>query len=92
MVQYSGQNLALGKKTTASSIDNYAGCRDKYCSASSASGKHAVDGKNDGNCFRSLSEYKPWLMIHLDGLRAVTQLKITSSTDDMKNVKISVGK
>ena len=69
-------------KITASSTDNYAGCKTKDC---------VVDG-NTYTCFRSLAENKPWLMVKLKDYHPIFWVRImTSETISLERVKIFVG-
>ena len=91
-LKYSRQNQALNSKTSSSPVDNYAGCNHKSCKEVLALAKLAVDG-DYANCFRSVSTYKPWLMVHLDGTHPIVSFQIASSKElDLKRLKIFIGR
>lgn len=77
--------------TTASSTDNYAGCKKEDCEEVKAFGRYVVDGNNN-TCFRSLADYKPWLMVELNDYHPISLVRImTSKTISLNEVRISVG-
>ncbi|KAL9970894.1 hypothetical protein ACROYT_G023349 [Oculina patagonica] len=77
-------------KTTVSSTDNYAGCKEKDCKEVSAFGRFVVDGRIK-TCFRSLTEHNPWLMVHLNDYYPIFLVRITTSAISLHNVKVYVG-
>ena len=77
--------------TTASSTDNYAGCKKKDCKEAKAFVSYVVDGAIY-TCFRSLAENKPWLMVKLKDYHPIFWVRImTSNKISLERVKISVG-
>ncbi|XP_078374598.1 uncharacterized protein LOC144658130 isoform X2 [Oculina patagonica] len=89
-IRHSKQNVGLGMKTTVSSTDNYAGCKEKDCKEVSAFGRFVVDGRIK-TCFRSLTEHNPWLMVHLNDYYPIFLVRITTSAISLHNVKVYVG-
>ena len=90
LIRHSKQNVAAKMSTTASSTDNYAGCKTEDCKEVIAFGRFVVDGDSN-TCFRSLTEYKPWLMIKLDDYHPISLVRIKTSKISLKRVKMSVG-
>jgi len=75
---------------TASSTDNYAGCKTGDCKEVTAFGRFVVDGINN-TCFRSLTENNPWLLVKLDDYHPIFLVRIMTSKISLKRVKMSVG-
>lgn len=91
LIRHSKQNVAANVHTTASSTDNYGGCKIKDCKEIAAFGRFVVDG-NINTCFRSLTEYRPWLMVELNDYHPISLVRIaTSKKISLKRVKVSVG-
>ena len=91
LIRHSEQNVAANMYTTASSTDNYAGCKTKDCKEVKAFGRYVVDG-DINTCFRSLTEYKPWLTVHLNDYHPIFLVRILTSKEiSLERVKISVG-
>lgn len=74
-INHSRQNLALGMKTFASSTDDYHHCKDKRCKKAPACSQLVVDG-NFQSCFLSLTEYRPWLTVYLNGLHPIALVTV----------------
>ena len=91
-LQHSGQNLASAMKVTASSTDNFDGCKkDVGCKEVLAFGRFVVDS-NLKTCFLSLNEYKPWLIVHLDDYRPVSYVRVAASPKfPLDRLTMSVG-
>ena len=91
LIRHSKQNVAANMNTTASSTDNYAGCKTKDCKEVKAFARYVVDG-NIRTCFRSLAEKKPWLMVKLTNYYPIFLVRImTSEKISLEQVKIFVG-
>jgi len=91
LIRHSKQNVALNMHTTASSTDNYRGCKTRNCKEIAAFGRFVVDG-NINTCFRSLTEYRPWLIVELNDYHPISLVRIASSMKiSLKRVKVSVG-
>ena len=89
-IRHSKQNLALGMKTEASSTDNYNGCKNKHCKEISALGQLAVDGSFD-SCFLSLTEFKPWLIVHLREYHPIALVQVALRTPESEQIRVYVG-
>ena len=90
LIRHSKQNVAANMYITASSTDNYAGCTTKGCKEVAAFARFVVDG-NINTCFRSRTEYNPWLMVKLDDYHPISLVRIMTSKISLKRVKMSVG-
>ena len=90
LIRHSKQNVAANMYITASSTDNYAGCKTENCKEVVAFARFMVDG-NINTCFRSLTEYKPWLMVKLDDYHPISLVRIMTSKISLKRVKMFVG-
>lgn len=91
LIRHSKQNVALNMHTTASSTDNYGGCKTRNCKEIAAFGRFVVDG-NMNTCFRSLTEYRPWLMVELNDYHPISLVRIATSMQFfLERVKVSVG-
>ena len=91
LIRHSKQNVAASMSTTASSTDNYAGYKTEDCKEVPAFGRFVVDG-DINTCFRSLTEYKPWLMVQINDYHPIFLVRIkTSKKFSLKRVKMSVG-
>ncbi|XP_022806395.1 uncharacterized protein LOC111343471 [Stylophora pistillata] len=90
-IEHSNQNLALAMRVTASSTDNFDGCKKKYCKEVYAFGLFVTDGSLR-TYFLSLNEYKPWLIVHLDDYRLVSYVRVTASTKfSLERLSVFVG-
>ena len=90
-IRHSRQNLALGMETSASSTDNYGKCKHKHCKESPGSSQLAVDGSSE-SCFLSLTEYRPWLIVHLNRHHPIALINVVpAAKDDRFNMKVFVG-
>lgn len=79
-------------RVTASSTDNFDGCKKKYCKEVYAFGLFVTDGSLR-TYFLSLNEYKPWLIVHLDDYRLVSYVRVTASTKfSLERLSVFVGK
>jgi len=75
---------------TASSTDNFAGCKREECKEVAAFGRFVVDG-DINTCFLSLTEYKPWLLVKLDDYHPISLVRIMTSKISLERVRMSVG-
>ena len=91
LIRHSNQNVALNMHTTASSTDNYGGCMGRNCKEIAAFGRFVVDG-NMNTCFRSMTEYGPWLMVELNDYHSISLVHIATPMNiSLEDVKVSVG-
>jgi len=90
LIRHSKQNVAANMYITASSTDNYAGCKTGDCKEVTAFGRFVVDG-DINTCFRSLTEFQPWLMVKLDDYHPISLVRIMTSKISLEKVKMSVG-
>ena len=79
-------------ETSASSTDDYGKCKNKHCKESPAHSEFVVDGSFK-SCFLSLTEYRPWLIVHLNRHHPIALINVVpGETDDRFNMKVFVGK
>ena len=77
-------------KTEASSTDNYNGCKNKHCKQIQALGQLAVDGSFDSR-FLSLTEFKPWLIVHLKEYHPIALVQVALGTPESEHIRVYVG-
>ena len=77
-------------KTFASSTDDYHGCKDKHCKKAPGCSQLVVDGDFQ-SCFLSLTEYRPWLIIQLNGRHPIALVTVVPGDSIYKTLIVYAG-
>ena len=88
----SKENLVkkYAKETEASSVDDYNGCKHKYCDEGFSLSRFAVDGYLE-RCFVSLTEHSHWFVVHLYHYHPISLIHVNKGDRSQEITMVLIG-